>query len=128
MYYFGAYGGPGHYLWQRVDKTIRQVGRWELPSDFPVRIECLDSGFLPPALAQNQSACRVWRTNGWAVVAFWDRTGDPRRGSNSAFILRCDGFSKPDELIIGEVIVAFPEIMKRLEAVLPYRLILASNL
>lgn len=47
-----------------------------------------DIGDYRPEAAQGQAA--LVRVNGWTVLAYWDRSGDSRPNSNSAFAAKGD--------------------------------------
>lgn len=107
MYYFGCIGRPGHYLW---DQQLRRL--WQTPRHFPLsHYEILDGGFLPPG-EQEQGRVVIWRTSGWAIASFWDRSVDTRHGCSSSFVLECeDGLS--DTAIMDRCRAAFPTIFAR---------------
>jgi hypothetical protein len=94
VFYFGNLGShPGHYL---IDGTFHTVwgrlpcglGAAELDGTF-----CGDPGLEDPRHrghwptdAQPQGLARMHHVRGWTVLAFWDRSGDARSGSNSAIV------------------------------------------
>lgn len=87
MYYFGKVVGEyeGHVL---HDQNLRKVYSSDVPSDFPCREGCLDGGFLPPRSLQTEGLSALVYLNGWTILSFWDRSGDKRVNSSSAFLLR----------------------------------------
>lgn len=111
MYYFGCGNGAGHYLWNQNWSSTRG-----LPADFPLaRFETLDAGLLPHgeqhgmADKQVEGRLRVWRTDGWVILTWWDRTVDTRFACNSSFVMR----SEPDETVpalLRRGLEAFPKV------------------
>ena len=109
IYFFGVISPDnlGHHLY-------RPGGTWatehSLPDDFPCSIAGLDQCFLPARQPQEQGRARLWRTRGWTIVSFWDRSGDSRPGSNATLIAR-------GRLDLNEVLdrarISFPEIVAR---------------
>jgi len=59
---------------------------------------------------QPEGFATVTRVAGLTIVAFWDRSGDRRFGSNSAFV--ADGEHCFDE-VMAAAREAFPSIFKR---------------
>ncbi len=104
-WYFGADGGKGHYL-----RGHRGQSQEAIPKDFPCRVGVLDTGFLPPAEEQIEGRATLATLNGWTVMAFWDRSVDTRRGSNSAFCIR--GTHTFDEMV-GIAKECFPAVWNR---------------
>lgn len=113
-YYLGCWDGPGHYL-------IREGGAWVHYQERPTTLRDLDCGYAPKDENQPQGAANLVHEAGQTILAFWDRTGDKRFGSNSAFLL-------PGTLDFDEAVAAarraFPRIWARLDAagvaVVPY--------
>lgn len=125
VYYFGCWGHPGHYLFA---PDGRAFGRNE---PLPVALRQLDGQFCgDPALAdlsgqrrghpphwpgdaQPVGLARLHHVEGWTVLAWWDRSGDPRAGSNSAFV--APGIHTAATLRkLGAD--AFPAVWRRIEA------------
>jgi hypothetical protein len=83
IYYFGAIGDAGHYLWtedfghMRGFETMQQ-----LPWGYRIYAELCPSG------EQVEGVARIHHLAGWTALAFWDRSVDHRPGSNSVFIFR----------------------------------------
>jgi hypothetical protein len=73
-----------------------------------------------PREDQVQSVAVVRQDRGWTVLAMWDRSGDCRHGSNSAFFA-------PGHLTGEEVLALarelFPEVVARIERAAPIRII-----
>lgn len=88
-YYFGCWGGYGHYLWQ-------QNGRHPQPStilDLPWKEKDLDCTLCPryqrySTNQQNEGEALLHHKNGWTALAFWDRSIDKRHGSNSVLLIQ----------------------------------------
>lgn len=111
VFYFGCGREPGHYLFSASGRQV-----WDLPSDFPCPMHTLDSGFLPPKLAENEGVIWVWRVRKWAVVAFWDRSVDTRGKCNSAFVLREQPDSpRSDDELLQAAFEAFPWVYARIK-------------
>jgi hypothetical protein len=108
-YYFGKWPDryAGHYLYGR---NGYEVNDYYMPKDFPCPVYTLDGGFLPPYQAEIEGVASVVHLNGWTILAFWDRTGDKRGKSSSAFVVR--GFW--DFTALHHITqTAFPTIWKR---------------
>lgn len=86
-YYLGCYRAIGHYLWGEElgahlwddDDAMHRI--------FPI----IDGGLCPQVDRENQQiegAAALHHKGGWTALAFWDRSGDHRPGSNSVFIFR----------------------------------------
>lgn len=75
--YFGCRGEPGHHI--HCKRSI--VGIRDNPWGYS-----LDATLLP----QDQRSLGLTRAvkDGWTYVGFWDRSGDARPNSNSAFLVR----------------------------------------
>jgi hypothetical protein len=81
VYYFGAWGEPGHHLW-----TPGRRSAWEVERSLPWRH--LDAALVNPHPDQPEGIARLHHRDGWTALAFWDRSCDRRFGSNSAIIAR----------------------------------------
>ena len=89
-----------------------------IPNDFPVADErTLDGGYAPKLAKtgghlsdQPEGEAALHHVRGWTILAFWDRSGDSRGNSNSAFVIR-------GELDFDEAVAAsrqaFPGIWAR---------------
>lgn len=114
MYYFGAYQQAGHYLF---DNKMRHT--WKQPGEFPVEWKKLDGTFCPTDPKRPQGVVSIWRTQDWAIVAWWDTTCDRRPGSNSAFIVQAEP-TDTDLQLVERGVQLFPMIAKRVgKLVLP---------
>lgn len=91
MIYFGCISRAGHWLHRpggmRSSASVTQA--LEKAGIFPK----VDGGFCPGMdgkrhheVKQVEGHAKVTHYNGWTILAFWDRTGDKRDNSNSAFI------------------------------------------
>lgn len=88
-YYFGCWQTSGHYLYHEDLRRIGYTGERSLP--FSMRI--LDAGLLPEGAGsqvegQANYALISTQSETWSIVSFWDRSGDKRLSSNSAFIVK----------------------------------------
>ncbi len=111
FFYFGCWDRPGHFLYD----TSGRCSDRQTPADFPVEYRILDGGLLPPNQPQKQGRLSVWRTNGWAIISFWDRSVDSRGGCNSAFVVRdCDTPSSDLELL-QQAFDVFPQVFERFD-------------
>lgn len=92
VYYFGAWGAPGHYLWSPSGRIVLRVHA-QLPW---ASIDGALAG--DPTLRrslgywsennQPEGVARLHHLGGWTALAFWDRSGDHRTGSNSVLFAR----------------------------------------
>lgn len=102
IFYFGCWGGTGHFLWTRDALSAERVrhpwgvGRRGLDG-------ALAPGFRDPRRGevapedQHQGAAALVHRDGWTALAFWDRSVDHRAGSNSVFL--APGTLTADEMI-----------------------------
>lgn len=94
VYYFGAWGHPGHYLWTPDGRTS-----WDAQRRLPWKD--IDGPLAGDPALEDPRQCGRWDSerqpegqarlhyrDGWTALAFWDRSCDPRHGSNSALIAR----------------------------------------
>ncbi len=97
--YFGCAGPAGHYVYNPGMAYDRNM-EW---------LAYLD-GLLPPEGDQIEGAAKLYHLNGCTLLAFWDRTGDKRPGSNSVFYI-------PGKVAFHEAVGAakgsFPGIWRR---------------
>jgi len=93
--YFGALGGPGHYLHHPSGKTLWQR---DVPDHFPWSEGLLDTGLLKNGKRRDVYDGKVYWTCGglafWYAFYWWDRSCDSRGNSNSGFYVR--GFGWPE--------------------------------
>lgn len=96
--------GPGMY---RIKSSV---------SNLPWSLGEIDGKLAPKDAAKNkmpQGICRMYGKDGWTVIAFWDRSGDSRANSNSAFFA-----AYPDATfrqMVERFKLCYPEIFARLE-------------
>ena len=97
VYYFGCIGEAGHFLWSPEDRFRHTETYYHQP--WGNRLDgclCPDCGYQG-LIAQNEGEAFLHHKDEWTAVAFWDRTGDERRNSNSAFI--AEGTFTFDEMV-----------------------------
>lgn len=120
IFYYGCWDhSPGHYLYNPDGQTVSER---QLPIDFPVALYALDGRLLPPSQDQLEGQLHIWRTKGWAIITFWDRSVDSRKGSHSTFIARIAG-NPPDMLIVHQVFSLFRLVIDRCK----FRIILPNG-
>lgn len=129
-YYFGTWDQPGHYTFNRNRQGVRPSST---PGEVPSLLDAnrLDQRFCrnpggqyvgnePEGLAYyhvveikgtNESADAPFVGSKWTIIAFNDRSGDSRPGSNSAFIARGE-HSFNDMKNIARI--QFPTVWKRM--------------
>jgi hypothetical protein len=117
MIYFGCIGETGHFL-HRPDLRHSSAGSQSVLAQAGIWPKC-DGGFCPGMeeaggkhhkVEQVEGAAKVTHLDGWTILAFWDRSVDHRRNSNSAFIER--GTLSFDEMV-SRAKKAFPTVWKR---------------
>jgi len=105
LYYHGCLGQPGHYLYRPpgISSSRRKLTPfgWEL-----------DGGYAPKG-RQVEGRARLVHDKGWTILAFWDRTGDTRGNSNSAFLI--EGEHTFDEMV-AMAQEHYPKVWKRITA------------
>lgn len=104
VFYFGPWGGPGHYIWTPDARYPRphRAGPWT-PGDLDAssystrerlyrRTVDTGRGFCPVDPEERQG---VWRlTRGvylfepWTAIGAWDRTCDPRGQCKAVFVAK----------------------------------------
>jgi hypothetical protein len=104
MYYFG-YITLGHDIYNENLRSAYAVDR-------EIRPEKLDGVFCvkDPHIREPEGLCTLTKVGEYTVIAFWDRSGDDRFGSNSAFIEKGD-FTF--EEMVERAERAFPSIFVR---------------
>lgn len=96
-------GAPGHYL-HRSDGARGFSGLGPFAG--------LDRAYLEAArVPQEQGKGTTVHVAGHTIVTFWDFTGDPRGGSNSAFVV---GGDVSTVIALMAALVRFPEVFKRI--------------
>jgi hypothetical protein len=86
--------------------SYQEVGRFAYTNPWGLKI---DGSLAPDAIGQIEGLALLHHKDGWTAVAFWDRTGDHRGGSNSVFLAKGE-FTFDEMLDLARE--AFPEIMK----------------
>lgn len=110
--YFGCRGAnePGHYL-QEGERTI-----WDPPPDLPWHLGLLDGGLLKNGKRRDVPDGRVWWTCGgtplWLVFIWWDRSGDKRTASNSAFCVQGFDHTQP-QAALDYAMSVYPKVIAR---------------
>lgn len=116
LLYFGVWDVPGHYLHHPGGRTVREESSG-IPNVNPSLLRHLDGTFPPPEKdglgLYNESIVNPVR-----IVAWWDRSGDKRPGSNSVLIGY--GYGSGEEMI-EDAIKLFPKQMGRQGRPTPYR-------
>ena len=108
-FYFGVWGkgASGHYLHAPGgSKLSRDAERQHIP--FAMHI--LDSHLIPPMIPEIEGVVFRSVINGCTVLSFWDRSGDSRGKSNSAFVL-ADSLESAEAVRLARI--AFPEVFAR---------------
>ena len=88
-YYFGyTERGGGHYLRERYghagDKLAREAAAALGVADLDTAL-CWNAGARREEI---EGLALLTQRGGWSALAFWDRSGDARPGSNTAFLVR----------------------------------------
>lgn len=97
--YFGCVGPPGHHVFNpglAYDRTLP----W---------LSYLD-GMLATDKTDAEGVARLYHFNGCTLLAFWDRSGDSRPGSNSVFYVPG---RKTFEEVVESAKKSFPGIWRR---------------
>jgi hypothetical protein len=133
VFYYGAWGGPGHYLRRPSGMDASAEDRVALPPELvcPDGVYCGDPALLDtrdrrhpfwPGEEKNQplGLARLVRVTGnrgtWTALSFWDRSQDKRFGSNSTFIAEGDLDFAAMCVIAAE---RFPGVWRRITAAFP---------
>ncbi len=108
VYYFGVWnaGQTGHHLHTRSGRFASR----DTERALPFALHILDSNLLPQEGDQVQGVVHRSVINGWTVLTFWDRSGDSRGNSNSAFVLEGEHTADAGLAIAREM---FPHIFGR---------------
>ncbi len=113
VYYFGAWGGPGHHIWRSsdFDWSDKYPGPWTRRE-----LDGLDGCLMAPVDPQEKEG--VWKLSSregrgglWTAIGCWDRSQDQRMGSVSVFVV-------PGRYgligMFGIACVAFPDVWRRI--------------
>ncbi len=125
LLYFGCirdgYGSEGHYLWgAHTSPPVRMYFKTGGDREFngkmvPARFwECIDGVYAPGGGVQGMY--RVSQVPPFVIIAWHDRTGDMRPGSNSALIAAGYGY---DSEIIKAGKMHFPMVFSRQPEIYP---------
>ena len=76
---FGCIGVPGHYLHSKGERVSLEDTPWG---------SSIDGGLLGDD--EGRPKCVEVHKDGWTCVSFWDRSGDHRGNSNTAFMADCE--------------------------------------
>jgi hypothetical protein len=113
VYYFGAWGEPGHHLW-----TPGRRSAWEVERSLPWRH--IDGALAGSHPDQPEGLARLHHLDGWTALAFWDRSCDTRFGSNSVIIARGEhSATEMVELFQRAFPVVWERVTRRVQLVLP---------
>lgn len=112
VFYFGCVGEPGHHLRAPDDISMRghRTALREFERDNPWGIRKIDTGLCPVEEGQPQGRALLHYKAGWTAIAFWDRSVDFRKGSNSVFF--AEGEHGFDEML-AIARQYFPQVMAR---------------
>lgn len=105
VFFFGVKSPSekGHFLY--AEGMLAVYGSPPLPFKFQI----LDGSFLQQPETQGRLHLAI--INGWTILGMWDRTGDPRMGSNASFVAQ--GVHTIEEMkVIAQD--AFPAIWNRI--------------
>lgn len=106
LYFFGCWNDGGHHLFGPDSRRIAKPERFGIPIT-PAK---LDADFAPKDPRQTEGRATVTHLHGWTIVAWWDRAGDDRYGSNSAFLMKGEHTLTAVLLEAGE---QYPELLPR---------------
>lgn len=111
VYYFGVWpGDTGHFL-----RTVDGRSTYSV-CGLPLAYDEIDGAFCPDGQGQPQSVAKVTHISGWTLLAMWDRSGDARGNSNSAFVASGE---HDFEAMLGLATEWFPHIVKRITDAAP---------
>ena len=90
LLYFGCWRARGHYLWTRhgqmsARRDLERIGPRNIDGDFAPHPTPHRNGYCD--CPQVEGTAALHHVEGWTILAFWDRSVDGRRGSNSAFLV-----------------------------------------
>lgn len=107
FFYFGVRPGhrSGHYLYD--ERLVTQYQNVPLPGF----LRSPDSTLCPVGREIEGAAKLIHDPSGWTALAFWDRSGDSRPGSNSVFI--AEGTYAFNGMLV-ECKARFPSVFSRI--------------
>jgi hypothetical protein len=106
--FFGYYTSPGHYLRSKAGVVVIGCIPWGSSIDTGLLISRQDKYARP--ITEPTENYTVARKEGWTAISFWDRSGDSRPGSNSAFLVAAD---VSDKELLTLARKQWPEIFAR---------------
>lgn len=106
LYFFGCWGVSGHSIHGPGNGYVSMATRATLP----VTETALDAKFAPKDPRQTEGRATVTRLRGWTIVAWWDRMGDSRHNSNSAFLMKGEHALSA---VLLEAAAQYPELLPR---------------
>lgn len=106
IYFFGYWGSPGHVVHGPGNGYVSMATRATLP----VTVTALDASFAPRDPRQTEGRAAVHHVRGWTIVAWWDRAGDSRPNSNSAFLMKGEHTLSA---VLLEAAAQYPELLPR---------------
>ena len=87
---FGAWDGPGHRL-RATSGEAPGIGEGRDVYGWYYNLErILDSLGTVPREQQVQGHARFYKVEDYSILQWWDRSGDPRYGSHTVFLVRGD--------------------------------------
>jgi hypothetical protein len=93
MFYFGPWGGAGHYFFTESGSSTYS----RMPKDFPwdeyeadgcMQVGCYQKDGKWRSGEQPEGQALLHHKSGWTAISFWDRSVDWRGGSNSTYFAR----------------------------------------
>lgn len=107
VWYFGYKAGYGHGMipGRYADDSLDFMAKNPLAF-------CLDGGLCPKTNGyEDEGVANIARKDGWTAIAFWDRSGDKRHASNSAFLFNDERIGFDAAIAIAKQ--EFPQIFTR---------------
>ena len=109
VFFFGCYLVTGHYLYRRGGRHVDYTAcPWGTNLDTGLLISRKDKYARPDT--EPTENYTVARKDGWTAISFWDRSGDSRPGSNSAFLVAAD---VSDKELLALAKAQWPDIFSR---------------
>jgi hypothetical protein len=106
--FFGCYKVAGHYLYKRGRAIAYGESPWGTGLDTGILTKGDDKYARPDTSPTGNYT--VSRKSGWTAISFWDRSGDDRPGSNSAFLIALD---ISDKELLSLAAAQWPDIFSR---------------
>ena len=105
VYYFGRHGVPGHSV--HSPHGAPRLSIYQIPWGPHIDGGLLNDAGIPDKVEGH--AIVAWK-DGWTSVSFWDRSGDSRSGSLSAFLMRGTVMG---EMLMKLAVEQWPDIFNR---------------